>query len=106
MRYLVNWKMSSVPGRTPQEKAKTALALMEATERFNEEEKKAGRLVEIWTYTAGGEGITIMEVDSNDALFEKLMELPYPVTCTVTPLTDFKLSCELFKEQLKKMAGE
>jgi len=106
MRYLVKWKMSPVPGRTPQEKAKTALALVEATDAWVEEEKKAGRLVEIWTYTAGGEGIDIWEVDSNDALFEKLQECPYPATWTVTPLTDFKLSMKVFKEELKKVAGD
>ena len=103
MRYLVNWKMTPVP----RENAKTVLALLEALERWIEEEKKAGRLVEIWTNTAGREGIQIWEVNSNDALFEKLFESPYPFfTCTVTPLTDFKLSVKMFKEQLKKIAGD
>lgn len=102
MRHLVHWKASPMP----REMAKTALALVEATGRWIEEEKKAGRLVEIWTYTAGGEGIALWEVDSNDALFKKLIECPYPCDFTVTPLTDWKLSNETYKDFWKKMAGK
>jgi len=101
MRYFVNWKVLPVP----REMIRTALALLEETERWAEKEKKAGRLVELGTNTAGGGGIAVWEVDSNDTLFKKLMECPFSpfLDYTVTPLTDFKLSMRINKDAFKEM---
>jgi len=101
MRYLVEWNLKPVPP----EMAKTALALVEATEAWVGEEKKAGRVIENWTNTGGMGGIAIWEVESNDALDRKLWECPmWPfVTYCVSPLTDFKLSAETFKNLMKQM---
>lgn len=104
MRYLVTWKTLPV---TP-EMTKTALALLEATETWIEEEKQAGRIIEAWATSDGTGGVAICEYDSNDAVFGKLMESPYApfLQYTVTPLTDLKLALGTFKKALKKMAGE
>ncbi|MCJ7633907.1 muconolactone Delta-isomerase family protein [Candidatus Bathyarchaeota archaeon] len=102
MRYLVEWELAPVPPQM----AKTALALLEATEAWAEKEKKAGTHIENWAKTEGHGGITIVEAASNDALFKKIYENPYwPFTrYCVTPLTDFKLAIEISKNQLKQMA--
>jgi len=104
MRYLVTWKFLPVPP----EMAKMALALLEATEAWIEEGKKAGFIIEVWATTDATGGVGIAEVDSNDALYEKLHESPYSLFMqyTVTPLTDIKLSIETGKKTLKKMAGK
>ncbi len=101
MRYLVKWDIRPIPP----EWAKTALALLEATEAWVEGEMKAGRIVENWVETAGMGGITIIEAESNDALFKKLQEIPFVpfMTYCVTPLTDFKLAAEITKNQLRQM---
>jgi len=101
MRYLVEWKENPIPP----EWAKTGLALVEATEAWVEAEMKAGRVIEVWEKTEGGGGIAIMEAESNDAVFKKLQEVPLQpfFSYCVTPLTDYKVACEVYKTQLKQM---
>ena len=103
MRYLVEWELRPVPP----DMAKRVLALLEATEAWAETERQAERHVGNWAKTEGGDGIAIVEAESNDALFRKLQECPYIffMTYCVTPLTDFKLAVETAKAQLKQMAG-
>ena len=104
MRYLVTFKVMAV---LP-ELAKTAADLLEATEAWIERERKAGTLIEAWATTDTSGGVAIIEGDSNDAVYQKLMELPFVpfVQYTVTPLTDLKLALETSVAFFKKMAGE
>jgi hypothetical protein len=104
MRYLVEWKLMSVPP----EMAKTALALNQAADAWIDAEKKAGCIIEAWSKTEGSGGVAIVERESNDALYQKLMENPYMpfLQYTVTPLTDIKIAMVAGQAFLKKMVGE
>ena len=88
--------------------AKTALTLVEATEAWIKAEKERGCLTEVWATTDTTGGVAIVEVESNDALYLKLEEVPFMpfMQFCVTPLTDMKLSIEAGKKSYKKMAGE
>jgi hypothetical protein len=102
MRYLIDVKFTPVHPAM----AKEALALLEATEAWNEKEKKAGRHIETWAKSDGSGLIVIVEVESNDVVYKKLYENPYWPFCTytVTPLTDIKLAIETGKNLCKQMA--
>lgn len=104
MKYLVTWKLLPVPP----EMAKTALALIEATEAWIEAEKKAGHITGIWAKADGTGGVAIDEMESNDALYKKLMESPYSpfLEYCVIPLTDMKLALKIGRDFLKKIAGD
>ena len=99
----MTWKMLPVPPQM----AKSALALLEATEVWIEEQKKAGSIIELWAYTEGGGGAAICEVESNDALHRKLIEAPYSPfqQYCVTPLTDMKVAISEAKKLLRKIIG-
>ena len=92
----------------PPEMAKTALALNEASEAWMDAEKKAGSIIEAWQKTEGSGGVAIVELESNDALYHKLMENPFMpfLEYTVTPLTDMKIAFAVGQAFYKKMAGE
>jgi hypothetical protein len=86
--------------------AKTAIALIKATKTWIENEKKRGGLIEAWGYTEGTGGVGIVESDSNDAVYTKLMENPFSpfMEYCVTPLTDMNLQLKTAEEFYKKMA--
>ena len=104
MRYLVTFKLLPVPP----EMAETALALNKATESWLEAEKKAGTMIEVWASSDSTGGIALVEEESNDALHEKINEVPYYpfMQFTVTPLTDMKLAFRAGQNFLKKMVGK
>ena len=86
--------------------AKTALALAEATIPWIEQGKKEGGIIEAWGYTEGLGGVAIVESESNDALYAKLMENPFSpfMQYCVKPLTDLNLQLKTGIEFYKKMA--
>ncbi len=104
MRYLVDSDVSPIPP----EMAEAALAMADATEDWMKEEKKAGRIVEMWAKTDGSGGIILVEAESNDELFKKLTEMPFSpfLQFCVTPLTDMETAMEGWRQQLKRMAGK
>ena len=99
----MTWKFLQVPPQM----AKTELALLEATETWIEEQKKAGFCIEIWQYTDGGGGVAIVEAESNDVLHQKLLEAPYSILqqYCVTPLTDMKVAIGEAKKLFQKIIG-
>jgi muconolactone delta-isomerase len=86
---------------------KTYLALLEATEAWMANEMKAGRLLEVWEKADATGGIAITEMDSNEALYQKLLENPtYPFNqWTVTPLVDLSVAIGEAKKLYQKMIG-
>jgi muconolactone delta-isomerase len=91
----------------PPEMVKVAIALNEATEAWLESEKKAGTIIEICATVDTNGGVAIVEHESNDALYQKIMEVPYLpfMQITVTPLSDIKAAMEAGRAFLKKIAG-
>ena len=73
-----------------------------------EAEKKAGTMIEVWASSDSTGGIALVEEESNDALHEKINEVPYYpfMQFTVTPLTDMKLAFRVGQNFLKKMVGK
>ncbi|NIN51665.1 MAG: hypothetical protein GTN80_00635 [Nitrososphaeria archaeon] len=96
-----------VPCPIPPEMAEAALEMSEASRDWMKEEK-AGRIVEMWAKTDGTGGIILVEAESNDELFKKLVEMPFSpfLQFCVTPLTDMETAMEAWRQQLKRMAGK
>jgi muconolactone delta-isomerase len=103
MRYLVTWKFAPVPP----EMAKAAIALNQATAVWIEAEKKAGTIIETYATVDTNGGVAIVEHESNDALYQKIMEVPYRpfMQITVTPLSDINVAMKAGRAFLKKMTG-
>jgi muconolactone delta-isomerase len=103
MRYLVKWKQMPVPP----DMAKIALTLLKASQASTGELTKKGVITEMWSRTDGTGGISLIEVDSNDALFKLLAEEPYGpfLQFSVTPLSDINIAYESAKKQFEKMIG-
>jgi len=104
MRYLVTWKIRPIPPQM----AKTALALLKASDAYTEELKKAGNIIEVWAKADGSGGGCIGEADSHEAGYKMMMGNPYTpfLEYTLTPLIAFKLASDTAKKFLKKLAGE
>jgi muconolactone delta-isomerase len=102
MKYLVTWEVPPAPPAM----AKTAAALLEATKAWIENEKKAGGIIGIWGDTQGRGGLAIAEYDSNDALYAKLMDVPFSpfAQFSVTPLSDWDLVVGTTIQYYKKIA--
>ena len=100
--FLVTYKILPAPPAM----AKTAQALAEALIPWIEKEKKAGSIIEMGGYAEGNGGVAIVESESNDALYAKLIEAPFSpfMKYSVTPLVDIKLQIKAGIEFYKKMA--
>ncbi len=103
MKYLVTWKFSQVPPNM----AKTAIELLKASKAQVDKDKKEGTITEFWTYTDGTGGMALVEVESNDALSQRLANEPYApfLTFCVTPLSDYEQSIKTAINNLQKYIG-
>lgn len=103
MKYFVTWTHLPVPP----EMMKTYLALLEATEAWMANEKKAGRILEVWEKADATGGIAIVEMDSIEDFYKLLLENPtYPFNqWTVTPLVDLNFAISEGKKLYQKMIG-
>jgi muconolactone delta-isomerase len=101
MRYLVTWKMSPIPP----DMAGTAIALLKASKAQVDKDKKEGTIPEFWTYADGTGGMALVEVESNDALAQRLANEPYApfLTFAVTPLCDYEMTINTAINNLQKM---
>jgi muconolactone delta-isomerase len=101
MKYLVKWKLLPVPP----EMAKTALTLLEASRKYTSNLIKQGKMSEMWNLADGSGGLALVEVESNDELFNMLQAEPYGpfLEYSVSPLSDIQLAYETAIKQFKQM---
>lgn len=101
MKYLVKWKLLPVP----LEMAKTAITLLEASQKYTSELLKQGKMSEMWNLADGNGGLVLVEVESNDELFNIIQAEPYGsfLEFSVSPLSDIQLAYKTAIEQFKQM---
>ncbi len=99
----MTWKVQ----RVPPEMAKTALALLKASDEYTKKLVKEGTIKEVWANADGSGGGCIGEADSHEAGYKFMMANPYApfLEYSVTPIIDFMLASDTAKERLKKLSG-
>ena len=66
---------------------------------------KQGKIMEMWNFTDGTGGLALVEIDSNDELFELIQAEPYGpfLQFADTPLTDINLAYESAIKMFQQM---
>lgn len=107
MRFLVT-SHSRVPSSPSPDMANVLIKMNRATKNWIKEEKKAGRLVDVWAKTDMSGCFWLWEVDSNESLFKKLTENPASlfVDYTVDPLTDMDEALDTLYQLTTRMIKE
>lgn len=103
MKYLVTWKVNPVPP----EMAKMALDLVKASLAQTDKDVKEGRITEASMYVDQSGGLVIVDVESNEELYQRLANEPFApfLDFCVTPLIDYKIGYQSVISLFEKMAG-